>query len=178
MKRLVLLWCFITTSAFASTLNQWQGVPFPEFSLLDQHGEVRTNKDYTGRWLIVYFYPKDKTPGCTVEAQNFTDDYQLFKSLNTEILGVSYDDVDSHKEFADLYNMPFSLLADTEATLSKKLKVDRLLPWPHASRQTFLVDPSGKIVHHFAEVTPKKHSKELLQLIKKLNQSTKKSQDS
>ena len=81
-------------------------------------------------------------------------------------MGVSYDDVSSHKEFADLYEMPFSLLADTDAQLSKAMKVDRILPWPHASRQTFLVNPQGIIVHHFKEVKPSKHSQELLMMLK------------
>ena len=122
----------------------------------------------------MYFYPKDKTPGCTVEAKNFTTDYPLYQQLNTQIVGVSYDDVASHRDFAETYEMPFTLLADTDAELSKALKVDRLLPWPHAGRETFLVNPQGVIVEHFSDVKPDSHSVELLKSLKKHQAASKK----
>lgn len=173
MRKLYLLVIiFISFNALASS-NQWEGVPLTEFELLDQNGKTRNNQEFKGRWLVLYFYPKDKTPGCTVEAQNFTNDYSKYQALNTKIVGVSYDDVESHKEFANDYNMPFTLLADTEATLSKAMKVDRILPWPHASRQTFLVNPEGVIVHHFKDVSPQKHSAELLAMLKEKQASKK-----
>ncbi|WP_444995075.1 peroxiredoxin [Aliikangiella sp. IMCC44359] len=168
MKSFLIIIFLIASFSISANSNRWEGVPLPQFQLSDQTGKVRTNDDFIGQWLIVYFYPKDKTSGCTLEAQKFTEDYQQFKKLNTEIIGVSYDDVDSHKEFAELHNMPFILLADTNAQLSKALKVDRLLPWPHASRQTFIVNPQGKIAYHIKDVTPKVHSQELLKLLKKL----------
>ena len=147
--------------------NRWQGQPFAEFNLQDQTGKLRTNKDFEGKWLIVYFYPKDKTPGCTVEAQNFTTDYSIYKSFNAEIIGVSYDDSESHKDFAETYEMQFVLLADVEHDLSKAMDVDRIFPWPHSSRQTFIVDPKGTIVKHYDEVDPKSHSKKILADLKK-----------
>lgn len=166
MKKIIYtLFLFISFNALAN-VNQWEGVPLADFSLQNQNGKTLTNADFKGKWLVVYFYPKDKTPGCTVEAQNFTDDYSKYKALNADIVGVSYDDVSSHKEFSDLYEMPFSLLADTDARLSKAMKVDRILPWPHANRQTFLVNPQGIIAHHFKEVKPSNHSQELLTVLK------------
>jgi len=167
MKNLAALIIFCLSFSVLANSNQWEGVPLSEFELKDQHGEIRTNGDFKGQWLVLYFYPKDKTPGCTVEAQNFTTDYPLYQQLNTQIVGVSYDDVASHKDFADTYEMPFTLLADTDKTLAKALKVDRILPWPHASRQTFLVNPDGIIVHHVEDVTPKTHSREMLEIIKR-----------
>jgi len=162
----------VTLLSFSSnaTSNRWEGQNFPSFNLADQHGEIKSNNDYKNKWLIVYFYPKDRTPGCTVEAQNFVNDYAQFQTLNTEIVGVSYDSVESHKDFADTYEMKFTLLADTEKKLSKTMDVDRFLPWPHPSRQTFLVDPKGIIVKHYKDVDPKTHSKELLVDLRELVQ--------
>ncbi|WP_196141172.1 peroxiredoxin [Aliikangiella sp. G2MR2-5] len=156
---------FFSASVFASS-NIWEGVPLPEFELADQKGEIKTKNDFLNDWLILYFYPKDKTPGCTVEAQNFTNDYAKYKALGANIVGVSYDDVESHKDFADTYEIPFTLLADTDAKLSKTMKVNRILPWPHASRETFVINPEGIIVHHYSDVSPKSHSQELLEDLK------------
>ena len=167
MRFLALLLITFSLATQAST-NQWEGVPFPAFELKDQFGKVRKNQDFDGKWKIVYFYPKDKTPGCTVEAQNFTDDYEKYQKRNVEIIGVSYDGVESHKDFADTYEIPFTLLADTKAKLSKQMKVDKIFPWPHASRQTFVVDPSGKIAAHIESVSPKTHSAELLTMLNEL----------
>jgi thioredoxin-dependent peroxiredoxin len=165
--------CALLFLSFSTFANQWEGVPLVEFKLKDQLGIERTNKDFKGQWLVLYFYPKDKTPGCTVEAQNFTNDYSQYQLLNTQVVGVSYDDVASHKDFSDTYEMPFVLLADVDKKLSKAMDVDNLFPWPHASRQTFVVDPEGNIVKHYPKVSPKNHSKQLLKFLT-LIQSTKK----
>jgi len=150
--------------------NKWEGRSLPQFELLNQSGELINSVQYKGKWLVLYFYPKDKTPGCTIEAQNFTNDYARYQQLNTEIVGVSLDDVESHKDFAETYELPFNLLADTESKLSKTMEVKRFLPWPHASRQTFLIDPKGIIVRHFDEVEPKVHSQQLLKALQALQQ--------
>lgn len=147
--------------------NNWEGRELVNFSLQDQTGKLQTNKDFLGKWLVLYFYPKDKTPGCTVEAQHFTDDYSQYKKLGAEIVGVSLDGVESHKAFADTYKMPFKLLADAKSQLSEAMKVKNYFPWPHASRQTFLVNPQGVIVKHFKSVDPKTHSKQLINELKK-----------
>jgi thioredoxin-dependent peroxiredoxin len=165
MKKLYPFICFLISFNVLANTNQWEGVPLNAFKLLDQSGTTRTNEEFLGKWMVLYFYPKDKTPSCTVEAQNFTRDYPHYQKLNTQIVGVSYDDVASHQDFAETYEIPFVLLADTESQLSKAMKVDRILPWPHASRQTFLINPQGVIVHHFPDVTPSEHSAELLALL-------------
>ena len=103
-----------------------------------------------------------------INISEFVEDYANYQKLGIEIVGVSYDDVESHKEFADIYEMEFHLLADTEKELSKKLDVDRFLPWPHPSRQTFLVDPNGIIIKHYEDVEPSIHSKEILEDFTKL----------
>ncbi|MCW8877777.1 MAG: peroxiredoxin [Kangiellaceae bacterium] len=162
MKSILILVIALFTLNLSAAPNVWEGTPLKSFSLQDQSGKNRTDKDFSGKWLILYFYPKDKTPGCTIEAQNFTDDYAQYQKLGVEIVGVSYDDVDSHKDFADTYEIPFTLLADTDAKLSKAMKVDRILPWPHASRQTFIINPDGIIVEHIENVKPKIHSQQLL----------------
>lgn len=164
---------FVFSLQVTANTNKWEGTPLPQFSLSDQDGKLKTNKDLLGKWQIVYFYPKDKTPGCTIEAQNFTDDFAKYQSLGVNIVGVSYDDVASHRDFADTYEIPFTLLADTDAKLSKALKVDKLFPWPHASRQTFIVDPKGTIVKHIKKVSPKSHSKELLAWFKSAKETKK-----
>jgi thioredoxin-dependent peroxiredoxin len=152
----------------SSNTNRWEGQPFAQFELADQHGKIKKNDDFAGQWKVVYFYPKDRTPGCTVEAQNFVDDYAKYQANNVAIIGVSYDDVESHKDFSDTYEMPFTLLADVDKKLAKAMDVDRILPWPHPSRQTFIVNPEGTIVKHFESVDPKSHSKELLATFSKL----------
>ena len=151
--------------------NKWQGVPFPQFELYDQNNVSQSNNDFKNKWVIYYFYPKDKTPGCTVEAKNFTEDYAKFQKLNTEIVGISYDDIESHKDFADTYEIKFTLLADVDHKLTKALDVDSVFPWPHPSRQTFLVNPKGNIVKHYDDVDPDIHSAQLLKNLKLLQQT-------
>jgi len=155
------------SSSYADA-NRWQGQPFAKFNLQDQAGKFRSNRDFDGKWMVIYFYPKDRTPGCTLEAQNFVNDYHQYQLLNVEIIGVSYDDTESHKDFADTYEMQFTLLADVDRELSKAMDVDRILPWPHPSRQTFVVDPEGIIVKHYEDVSPKTHSNQLLKHLKQL----------
>jgi len=168
MKKLIISILFLASSNLCADANRWLGQPFASFSLQDQAGTLRTNEDFSGKWLIIYFYPKDRTPSCTVEAQNFVNDYLTYQSLGVEIVGVSYDDTESHKDFSDTYEMKFALLADVDHTLSKAMDVDRFLPWPHPSRQTFLVDPKGIIVKHYQDVNPKNHSGLLIQELKRL----------
>jgi len=168
MSKLISMVMLMASFTLSADANRWQGLPFAEFNLQDQTGKIRSNKDFDGKWLVVYFYPKDRTPGCTVEAQNFVTDYPNYQSLNVEIVGVSYDDSESHKDFADTYQMKFTLLADVEHKLSKAMDVDRFLPWPHPSRQTFIIDPKGVIVKHYEDVNPENHSNLLLKDLEQL----------
>ena len=143
------------------------GTDAPSFNLQDQNGDWHTLGSYRGQWLAVYFYPRDDTPGCTTEACNFRDNIYAFKAIGAAVVGISVDDVDSHKEFSDKYKLPFTILADEGGTTSKAygvLKDYKLLKL--ASRQSFLVNPEGKIVKHYADVDPDEHTDQVLADIK------------
>ena len=136
----------------------------PDFELLDQDGEMHSIEDYRGRWITLYFYPKDDTPGCTTEACEFRDNIFAFKNANCEVLGVSLDDAESHKAFADKYDLPFPLLADTEGTTADAYGVrTRILGMEFAKRQTFIIDPHGNIAKHYDDVDPESHSRQVLE---------------
>ena len=145
------------------------GSDAPSFNLQDQNGEWHALGDYRGQWLAVYFYPRDDTPGCTTEACNFRDNIYAFKAIGAAVVGISVDDVESHKEFSDKYKLPFTILADEDGKTAKTygvLKDYKLLKL--ASRQSFLVDPEGKIVKHYADVDPDEHTDQVLADIKAL----------
>jgi len=136
------------------------GQAAPEFSLPSQEGGQVSLKDFRGQWVVLYFYPKDMTPGCTIEAHNFQRDLPKYEQLHAVIIGVSVDSTDSHKEFCTKESLTFKLLADTE-----KKMVDQygsLGPHGVASRNTFLIDPAGKIANVWTGVVPGKHSEEVL----------------
>jgi len=135
----------------------------PDFELIDQDGQLHSIEDYRGKWVALYFYPKDDTPGCTTEACEFRDNIFAFKNLDCQILGVSLDDAESHKEFSEKHGLPFPLLADTEGTTADAYGVKkRMLGFAYAKRQTFLIDPEGNIARHYVDVDPDTHSQELL----------------
>ena len=139
------------------------GESAPDFRLQDQKGEWHTLEQYRGQWVALYFYPKDDTPGCTTEACNFRDNIFAFRERGAVILGVSLDDVDSHKEFADKYSLPFSLLSDPEAEVADQYGVVMNLGITKlAKRQSFLIAPDGKIAVHYEKVDPDTHSKQIL----------------
>ena len=140
------------------------GGPAPGFELIDQNGNLRSLEDYRDGWVALYFYPKDDTPGCTTEACEFRDDIFKYRRMGCQVLGVSLDDAESHKEFAEKYGLPFPLLADTEGATAEaygvKTRMFGMLTM--AKRQTFLIDPEGNIARHYEEVDPDTHSAELL----------------
>jgi len=145
------------------------GSTAPGFRLQDQNGDWHDLKDYQGKWLAVYFYPKDDTPGCTTEACNFRDSIFAFQEIGAEVVGISVDDVDSHKEFATKYKLPFTLLSDLGGKVSDAYGV--LRDWKLtqiASRQSFLVNPEGIVVKHYADVDPDTHTSEVLSDLKVL----------
>lgn len=140
--------------------NKWQGQLAPDFKLQDQHEEWKSLADYKDSWLILYFYPKDDTPGCTTEAKNFRDGYQSLKELNAEVVGISLDDLEDHKSFSKEYQLPFSILSDKDKKVSKAYKVlGGFGPIKYSKRQTFIIDPLGNIVYHFEKVDADKHFK-------------------
>ena len=148
------------------------GAPAPEFELPDQTGQLHSLEDYRDRWVVLYFYPKDETPGCTTEACEFRDNIFAFKEINAQILGVSFDDVESHKQFAEHYELPFPLLADTAGKAADAYGVKtKAFGMTIAKRQTFLIDPAGNLAKHYESVDPDSHSVEVLADLKSLGAS-------
>lgn len=145
------------------------GSPAPEFELPDQTGHLHSLEDYRNQWVVLYFYPKDETPGCTTQACGFRDDIFAFRDLGAQILGVSLDDVESHKAFAENYSLPFPLLADTGGDTSAAYGVKtRMFGMTVAKRQTFIIDPDGNIAKHYEKVNPDEHSARVLADLKEL----------
>lgn len=168
MKRMLLLAALSITTAFAGD-TPTVGSAAPDFRLQDQDGQWHELTDYKGRWLAVYFYPKDDTPGCTTEACNFRDNIYQFEAIGASVVGISVDDVDSHKQFSTKYKLPFTLLADPEGTVCDAYGVLRDFKlMTLASRQSFLVSPEGVIARHYEEVDPETHTQQVLADIKAL----------
>jgi len=144
-----------------------EGQPAPDVSAKTDKGETVSLKDFPGKRVVVYFYPKDDTPGCTIEACNFRDNIHAFKAIGAAVVGISVDDVESHKEFSDKYKLPFTILADSDYQTSKAYGVLRDYKLIKiASRQSFLIDPEGKIAKHYDDVDPDEHTDQVLADIK------------
>ena len=149
-----------------------EGSVAPDFSLMDQHGKTHRLDDYAGRWLVLYFYPKDDTPGCTKEACHFRDDIGVLGDLGASVLGVSLDDSRSHAEFAKKYQLPFPLLSDPDGRTAAGY--DSLLNlglMKFARRRTFIIGPDGRIAARFDKVDPTSHAKEVAQALRSLQRS-------
>jgi thioredoxin-dependent peroxiredoxin len=147
-----------------------EGAAAPDFELPDQRGELRRLGDYDGKWLVLYFYPKDDTPGCTTQACEFRDNIFAFRKAGAEIVGISLDDVDSHLAFAEKHGLPFTLLADAGGVVAREYGVLRNFGVVTlASRQTFLISPDGRIARHYAKVDVNSHSEEVLRDITALS---------
>jgi peroxiredoxin Q/BCP len=145
------------------------GSQAPEFTLNSQEGTPVSLKDYRGKWVVLYFYPKDFTSGCTIEAHNFQRDLAQYQQKNVVILGVSVDSADSHKQFCAKEGLNFKLLADTEHKVSSAY--DSLTNFgllKVASRHTFIINPEGKVAKAFTEVNPNQHSAEVLAALAEL----------
>jgi peroxiredoxin Q/BCP len=145
------------------------GESAPDFRLQDQNGEWHTLTDYAGKWVAVYFYPKDDTPGCTKEACAFRDNIFAFEEIGAVILGISLDDVESHAAFAEKYSLPFPILSDADAKIAKEYGVYKQMgTFKFAERQSFLINPDGQVAKHYAKVNAEKHSEEVLADLKEL----------
>jgi peroxiredoxin Q/BCP len=149
------------------------GARAPEFRLLDQSCKEHGLKDYNGQWVLLYFYPKDDTPGCTVEACTLRDNFSKFKKLKAVVLGVSVDPVKKHAKFAEKYELPFTLLADEKKEVveaygvwGKKKFMGR--EYMGTKRWSFLIDPEGKIAKIYEDVKPANHAEEVLADLKEL----------
>ena len=148
------------------------GALAPVFSLSDQEGKQHQLSDYEGKWVVLYFYPKDDTPGCTKEACAFRDEYKLITELDTQVLGMSVDTVDSHTEFAKKYSLPFPLLADEGGAVAKQYgSLTSLGPIKLAKRHSFIIDPEGKLAKIYRSVSPSNHSDEIINELKTLRAS-------
>lgn len=149
--------------AAAASASPQAGDSAPQFRLQDQHGEWHSLEDYRGRWIALYFYPKDDTPGCTTEACAFRDDLFKFRKLGAAIVGISVDDVASHEAFARKHGLPFPLLADADKSITRAYGVlTTFAGMELASRQTFLIDPQGRVAKRYAKVDVDEHSAQVL----------------
>ena len=135
----------------------------PEFSLPSQDGSPVRLSDYRGKWVVLYFYPKDMTSGCTIEAHNFQRDQPQYAKRNTVVIGVSVDSADSHRQFCAKEGLQFKLAADTEHKVAREYgSLVNFGVVQMAARHTFLIDPQGKISRVYSSVNPSQHSQELL----------------
>jgi thioredoxin-dependent peroxiredoxin len=140
-----------------------EGSNAPGFTLPSQEGSSVSLKEYQGKWVVLYFYPKDQTPGCSREARNFQVDQPKYADRNAVVLGVSLDSVDSHKRFCAKEGLNFKLLADTDHKVTDSYgSLTSLGVVKFAARHTFLIDPSGKIAKAYTSVDPAKHSGDVL----------------
>ena len=147
------------------------GDPAPDFEGIDQNGNPISLKDFKGKKLILYFYPKDMTPGCTAEAKSLRDHYEELKALGYEIVGVSPDPPSRHIKFIEKYNLPFPLISDTDHSIAKKYGVWGLKKfmgreYMGVHRTTFIIDENGIIRHVITKVKTKEHAEQILQLVK------------
>lgn len=149
-----------------------EGVKAPEFNLTDSEGNQHRLSDYEGETIVVYFYPKDDTPGCTKEACSFRDAYADFKEAGVEVIGISPDTEQSHKKFANKYDLPFTLLSDPDHQVSEAYGVWGLKKYMGREyegiyRTTFIIGPDGEIKRVFENVKPSDHSQEVLEEVMK-----------
>lgn len=162
------------TDAFSKSSadqKQWVGQPAPVFRLQDQNGIWHQLKDFQGKWLVLYFYPKDDSPGCTQEANRFKALSSQFTQSNTVVMGVSLDDVASHKKFSDKLGLTFPILADSDHQLAEKFGIVRNMGiMKIAKRESFLIDPKGTVVYHYSSVNTQTHADEVLKDVKRLQQ--------
>jgi peroxiredoxin Q/BCP len=138
------------------------------FELPDQHGQMRRLGDYRGSNVVLYFYPRDNTPGCTVEGKEFRELYDQFVAQDCAVIAVSTDSVDSHREFAEKHGLRFPLLADTDGEFTAAFGV---LEGGRAQRATFVLDRDGRLVRSFLEVTPRGHAQKVLNFVRTLLES-------
>lgn len=145
----------------------------PDFTLPDQTGALRSLSDFKGKWVVLYFYPKDQTPGCTIEACSFRDANEALLAKDAVVIGVSADTVESHANFIKEYELPFILLADTHKTVITTYGAwgKKMFGREGILRQTFIIDPNGQIVKKYGRVTPAEHATRIIQDLESLQSS-------
>ena len=185
IKSKVLMLCssllFLSTPSLSTAQNtlfskqdtaqkQWVGQSAPDFKLQDQTGKWQTLSQYKGKWVVLYFYPKDNSYGCTQEANQFKSLYSQFLKSNAVVLGVSLDNVNSHQKFSDKLNLPFPILADDQGQLASKFGIVRNLGIAKfAKRESFLINPQGTIVYHYSSVNTQTHADQVLKDLERQN---------
>jgi thioredoxin-dependent peroxiredoxin len=146
-----------------------RGTKAPDFTLPSQDGSKISLDQFRGKWVVLYFYPKDMTSGCTIEAHNFQRDQQKYQERNTVVLGVSVDSIDSHQTFCTKEGLTFKLLSDSDHTVTEEYgSLTNLGLVKSASRHTFIIDPKGKIAKVYTDVNPNEHSAEVLAVLAEL----------
>lgn len=152
-----------------STGGLMNGDDAPDFALQDANGSTHTLSDYRGSYLVLYFYPKDDTPGCTKEACNFRDDMTQLEKLGAKVVGISVDSTESHGKFAEKYHLPFPLLADTDGSIAQRYHaLTNLMLIKIAKRHTFLIGPDGKIRKIYTNVDASRHSEQIINDLKNI----------
>lgn len=141
----------------------------PDFALIDQAGKVQKLADYRGKWVVLYFYPKDDTPHCTTEACQFRDDIFQIRALGAEVLGVSVDDTDSHAAFAKKHSLSFPLLADKGGEVAARYgSISNFIVIKFAKRNTFIINPQGQIAKIYESVDTKNHAQIVVRALTEL----------
>jgi peroxiredoxin Q/BCP len=167
----MLLFCVAAVLApvlLLSAAHPEAGSPAPQFTLTSQDGTPVSLQSFRGKWVVLYFYPKDFTSGCTLEAHNFQRDLAEYEKRNAVIVGVSVDDPNSHKQFCVKEGLSFKLLADTDHKVSKEYGTLTEIGFAHAARNTFLISPDGKVARVFDDVKPAEHSAQVLAALTEL----------
>ena len=161
-KQLIIVALLLPIS-LASLAQIKVGSKAPNFTLSDQNSIQHQLSDYEGSWVILYFYPKDDTPGCTTQACDFRDAVKRIIASKSNVFGVSLDSVESHKRFADKNNLPFSLLSDESGEVSEAYdSLNNFMSFKSAKRNTFIIDPDGKVAKIYLSVKPSTHSQMVL----------------
>lgn len=170
---LVFVFCLLMFFGKAQAADIKVNDSAPPFTLVDQYNKTHQLADYKGKWLVLYFYPKDDTPGCTTEACHFRDDIYKIRALGAEIIGISVDSTESHTKFSEKYGLPFPLLADTDGQVAKSYgSIWSLGPIKVAKRHTFIISPDGKIARIYRDVKPAEHSAQIIHDLESLQKST------
>ena len=170
MKTSVISALVLAVGVFAADTAPQPGQVAPDFTLPSQDGSRVSLHDFKGKWVVLYFYPKDGTTGCTIEAHNFQRDLAKYEQNRAVIVGVSVDSASSHQEFCAKQGLTFKLLADTEKAVSRQYgSLTSLLGYKISARNTFLINPEGKITRVWTGVSPARHTAEVLAALTQLS---------
>ena len=176
MKKIISIIVSVFFLAGVNTVSAEEAIKIgsaaPDFTLVDQKNQSQTLSKMQGKWLVLYFYPKDETPGCVAEACSFRDNMVAIQAKNTVVWGVSVDNKESHADFAKHHQLPFTLLADPDGKVAQRYgSLRNLIIFKIAKRHSFIIDPKGNIAKIYRNVSPKSHVEEVLKDLQKLQGS-------